>query len=70
MIKFENATNGRFYYIHIEKDLLNDCILRINYGGVSVTRHRAIFCKDHNSLNRQIGRIIKKRLSRGYSLVT
>lgn len=69
MIKFENKENGRFYYIKIEKDLLNDLVLRINFGGHNVTRSRVIMCDSAEILFDEIKRLYKKRLSRGYLLV-
>ncbi len=70
MIKFENKVNGRFYYIFIEKDMVHDCVLRILYGGVNVSRARNLMYGDIQTLRQEIERLTKKRLSRGYSLVT
>lgn len=70
MIKFENESNGRFYYIEVKRDLLDDCVLYINYGGSNVTRHRAVFCGNDEELQQEIQRITKKRIKRGYSIVT
>lgn len=70
MIKFENKNNGRFYYVYVEKDLLHHFALAIHYGGVHVRRNRRIAFDDERSLRKEIERITKKRLKRGYSLVT
>jgi hypothetical protein len=70
MIKFENKTNGRFYYMQITSDLLNECVLRIFYGGSRVTRIRVVACDDRCSLQQIIEKISKRRLKRGYLLVT
>lgn len=70
MIKFENETNGRFYYLSIEKDLVHDCVLHVMYGGKNISRRRTAIYGDVEKVQREIERITKKRLSRGYSLVT
>lgn len=70
MIKFENKTNGRFYYIFVSKDLLNDLVIRITFGGCNVSRNRIIFCGSRKDIEKEIERITKRRLSRGYSIVT
>lgn len=69
MIKFENPSNGRFYYILVIKDMINDSVLRIIYGGRRVSRQRNISCGHQNLLRLEIEKISKKRLSRGYILV-
>ena len=69
MIKFENPSNGRYYYLQIERDLLNDSILRVNYGGKNIHRNRIIFCGSGNSILQEIDRISKRRVKRGYVLV-
>ncbi len=73
MLKFENQTNGRFYYISIVKDMLNDCVIRIVYGGHRhrrISRERHIACDSQRDLLSEIQRLSLRRLSRGYSLVT
>ena len=70
MIKFENRTNDRFYYLLVEKDLLNHCVLRIYFGGARISRCRVIGFEDQREMQKEIDRLAKKRLSRGYSLVT
>lgn len=69
MIKFENKTNGRFYYLSIQKDILNDLVLTIVRGGKhhSVIRNIGYHCMD--AITNEIQRIIKRRLKRGYTLV-
>jgi len=69
MLKFENATNGRFYYIYIDRDIVNELVLRITYGGRNVSRTRTIFSGSHDNLRNEIDRISRKRLRRGYKLV-
>jgi len=70
MIKFENKTNGRFYYLSLHKDLLGDVGIRINYGGRHVCRVRFIACTSGLELQKQIEQLSKRRIKRGYSLVT
>lgn len=70
MIKFENKTNDRFYYLLVEKDLLHHWVLRIHFGGARVSRSRIMGFEDSHKMQKEIERITKKRLSRGYSLVT
>lgn len=70
MIKFENKNNGRYYYLIIEKDLFDDFILCVLRGG---RNHRRIIRQfvhpDHEEINREIQRITRIRLKRGYTLV-
>jgi predicted DNA-binding WGR domain protein len=70
MIKFENKENGRFYYVSIENDLLHNSVLRITYGGKQVCRSRVIGFENNGYIQKEIVRISKKRIKRGYSLVT
>ena len=69
MIKFENKTNDRFYYLLVEKDLLQHWVLRIHFGGANISRCRVIGFEDSNKMQREIDRLAKKRLSHGYSIV-
>lgn len=70
MIKFENKQNGRYFYILIEKDLLNDLVLRIVYGSRHISRSRIVFCNSRMALDKQINRLSKRRIRHGYCLVT
>lgn len=69
MVKFENKINGRFYYLFVEKDSDNCFALRIFYGGKHVRRTRTALYEDSESFRKEIERITKRRLQRGYSLV-
>ena len=70
MIKFENATNGRFFYIKVEGDLLNAYALTIIRGGrQSCVTRRAGF-DNRLDLEQEVQRLIKRRLSRGYALLS
>lgn len=70
MIKFENPSNGRFYYLKVQKDLINDLVLCVIYGGRNITRLRTIKCGTPDKLYAEIGRLHKKRIARGYLLIT
>jgi hypothetical protein len=69
MIKFENKTNKRYYYINIEKDIFGDTVLHITRGGVNCSVSRLIYCPDPHACRVQIDRISKTRLRRGYTLI-
>jgi hypothetical protein len=69
MIKFENKENGRFYYMKIEKDLFNDIVVSIIRGGRHCSVNRLIYCNDEISASREIRRLSRVRLQRGYTLV-
>ena len=68
MIKFENPTNGRYYYLQIDRDILNDLVLTIIRGGSRsnsrVVRHFGYKCP--LTIQREIQRICKVRLRHGY----
>lgn len=70
MIKFENKDNGRYYYMSEYKDILNDWVLTIIRGGITsrVIRHYGYLCR--NDLQAEIARLSKRRLQRGYKLVS
>lgn len=75
MIKFENHSNGRYYYIYTERDLLGDDIVYVIRGGL----HRRGILKriviqldvqeKSSSTDKIIAQITKTRLKRGYTLV-
>ena len=69
MLKFENPTNGRFYYIQINKDMLDDSVLCITFGGANVVRHRVHMRGDESLLHREVEKLSKKRIRRGYILL-
>lgn len=70
MIKFENKNNGRFYYLRVERDMLNERVLRIFFGGQDISRVRVISYDSPDKIEKEITRLTKKRLARGYELVT
>lgn len=69
MLKFENPSNGRYYYLETHRDLLNDLVLTITRGGAHsrIVRHFGYNCE--TTLIREIERIKRIRLKRGYELV-
>lgn len=70
MIKFENPENGRFYYLNIHRDMLDDLVLSITFGGYNIVRTRVVMCDSRENLHKTIERISKKRLRRGYVLIS
>lgn len=69
MLKFENKENGRFFYIQSHTDLIDQYVLTITRGGAAITviRHLGFECNE--TRDREIRRITKRRLKRGYTLV-
>ena len=70
MIKFENKENGRYYYLSINRDLLNEFVLTIARGGrnIHLVRHLGYACI--GTIHKEIERLSKRRLKRGYTLVS
>lgn len=68
MIKFENKSNGRFYYIEVKKDLFDELVIHITRGGRNHSVNYLIYCDNPCSCRSQIDRIKKIRLRRGYTL--
>ena len=69
MIKFENKSNGRFYYLYISTDLFANPILSVTRGGKNISVYRVVATGCAIEINNKILQITKKRLSRGYTLV-
>jgi hypothetical protein len=69
MIKFENKTNGRFYYLSLQKDILNDLVLTIIRGGRNSQRVLNVNYNCLDAITNELQRLIKRRLKRGYTLV-
>ena len=69
MIKFENPTNGRFYYLDVQRDIFNDLVLTVIRGGryTRVVKHFGY--NDPLAIQRQVDKISRQRLKRGYHLV-
>lgn len=70
MLKFENQSNGRYYYLYVETDLFGDTVLGVIRGGKrnNIKPLRLLSGKEE-AIQREITRITKIRLSRGYTLV-
>ena len=69
MIKFENKSNGRFYYLLVQHDLFGDRILLAIRGGCYARVIRTLAFGDEQTIEKAISRISKQRLKRGYTLV-
>lgn len=69
MLKFENHSNGRFYYLSLSRDLLQDHILSVIRGGPNKHVSAIIATGSAEALSQKIISITKRRLSRGYTLV-
>lgn len=69
MIKFENIQNKRYYYLIKNQDILNAWVLTIIRGGTQtrVVRHYGYDCCE--TIDKEIVRISKIRLRRGYTIV-
>jgi len=69
LIKFENPNNGRFYYVNVQRDLLNHNVIIVYRGGIGgLSFHRTVYAGNEIDIN--IQKICKKRLQRGYILVS
>ncbi len=66
MIKFENPTNGRFYYLQTHHDLLGHLVLTVIRGGKGsrFVKHYGYDCPE--KIDKEIKRITKLRLNHGY----
>jgi len=73
MLKYENPENGRYYYLAVYKDILDDYVLTVIRGGhlrgvrSRVVRHFGYACR--MALQKELDRLSKKRIARGYRLV-
>ncbi len=69
MIKLENSTNGRWYYIYIRSDMLNANVLTVLRGGSgrSVLRHYGYGCVV--TLQAAVDRLVNRRIRHGYLVV-
>lgn len=69
MLKFENKTNGRFYYVKVQKDIFGQWIINCNRGGVYYSVQRILFSGDVAAVRKKLQDIIKRRTARGYTLI-
>lgn len=70
MIKLQNKSNGRFYYIRQESDLFDEKVLVVIRGGIK-NNHcvRYVISNDFNNFVHKINSIIKIRIKRGYEIM-
>lgn len=66
MIKFENPTNGRFYYLQRNRDMFGDIVLTVFRGGhrTRIVRHYGYGSESDFSM--AVSRLTKIRLRHGY----
>ncbi len=69
MIKFENRSNGRYYYLMVQEDMLNEYVLTIIRGGYTSNVVRRMGFSSALVLQDKIDCLSKRRLQRGYSLI-
>lgn len=70
MIKFENKTNGRYYYLDVETDIFGDNMLSVTRGGrFNRGINYAVLAGSLDAIHHKIQEITKIRLNRGYTLV-
>jgi len=69
MIKFENRSNGRYYYLAVQRDMLNEYVLIIMRGGRAANIVRRMGFSSALVLQDRIDQLSKRRLQRGYSLI-
>ncbi len=70
MLKFENQTNGRYYYIYVETDLFGDNVLRVIRGGCGIKRVSGrVVAGNSEIIEKELKRLSRIRLQRGYTLV-
>lgn len=69
MLRFENKTNGRYFYVMRSEDILNNLVLTIIRGGrkARVVRHYGYDCR--LKIDEEIKRLTKRRIKRGYVLL-
>ncbi len=69
MLKFENKSNGRYYYISSSKDLFGDISIKVMRGSKSKNILKTIGCRSKKEAFHEIHKIIKRRIQRGYTLL-
>lgn len=70
MIKFENKTNARFYYLSVTCDLLGQTILSCTRGGKNVSVVNTVATGSREEIIKKILSLTRRRLSRGYTLIS
>lgn len=70
MIKFENPVTRRYFYINVHKDALGDMCIHIIRGGLYHVRHITLGYNCPDKINKEIERLTKRRIARGYVQVS
>lgn len=70
MIKFENSTNGRYYYLYMHKDIFNELVITTIRGGRRNRIVQSVYFHSRKKALEEIERISKIRIKRGYRLVS
>ena len=69
MIKFENAANGRFYYMTVQKDMIGGDVLVVVRGGRGVRVSRTYGFDSPQARDQKFKEIVQRRIRNGYTLV-
>lgn len=69
MLKFENPSNGRYYYIQVGTDILNDMCVTIIRGGKNYRVVRHFGFNSFDKIQSEINRLTKIRVRRGYKVI-
>ena len=69
MLKFENKSNGRFYYIEVKRDMFGHGVVNIIRGGNNISVERIVFCGNARSIREKVRQISRRRTARGYTLI-
>jgi hypothetical protein len=70
MLKFENSSNGRFYYLTVQKDMTGADVLVVVRGGSSVRVTRTYGFDSPQARDQKFKEIVQRRIRNGYSLVS
>jgi hypothetical protein len=69
MIKLENVTTKRYYYLVAYRDLFDDNLLDIFRGGNNRNVRVSLHFDSADARKSEIKRLIQRRIQRGYTLV-
>jgi hypothetical protein len=69
MLKFENQSNGRYYYMTVQKDMTGADVLVVVRGGRRVRVTRTYGFDSPQDRDKRIIQIMQRRIRNGYSLV-
>jgi hypothetical protein len=70
MLKFENASNGRFYYMTVQKDMTGADVLVVVRGGRDMRVSRTYGFDSPQARDQKFKEIVQRRIRNGYSLVS